>query len=83
MIVSGSAAYDHFVKNIATLTKLKGFKGFVGGLDTTYGKTGEDFLYTTFRDFEVMFHCATLLPFNKDDLQQIERKRHIGNGQCV
>ena len=27
-----------------------------------------------------MFHCSTLLPFNPADRQQIERKRHIGNG---
>ena len=26
-----------------------------------------------------MFHISTLLPYNKNDLQQLERKRHIGN----
>ena len=25
-----------------------------------------------------MFHVSTLLPFHKDDLQRVERKRHIG-----
>ena len=26
-----------------------------------------------------MFHVSTLLPYNKNDTQQLERKRHIGN----
>lgn len=26
-----------------------------------------------------MFHVSTLLPYNKNDHQQLERKRHIGN----
>ncbi|KAJ3301079.1 Rap1 GTPase-activating protein 2 [Kappamyces sp. JEL0829] len=77
--VSGSEAYETFLASIARVTKLQGFKGFVGGLDTVHGKTGENFLYSKWRDYEIMFHCSTLLPFNKDDNQQIERKRHIGN----
>jgi len=28
---------------------------------------------------EVMFHVSTYLPYTKDDKQQVERKRHIGN----
>lgn len=26
-----------------------------------------------------MFHVSTLLPFSKENKQQLERKRHIGN----
>jgi hypothetical protein len=26
-----------------------------------------------------MYHVSTLLPFSKEDPQQIQRKRHIGN----
>ena len=26
-----------------------------------------------------MFHVASLLPFNPDDKQRLERKRHLGN----
>ena len=26
-----------------------------------------------------MFHVAPLLPYNADDAQQLERKRHLGN----
>lgn len=30
-----------------------------------------------------MFHVATLLPFYEADLQQLERKRHLGNDVVV
>ena len=29
--------------------------------------------------YEIMYHISTLLPFFPDDLQQVERKRHLGN----
>lgn len=30
-----------------------------------------------------MFHVATLLPFKPQDVQQVERKRHLGNDIIV
>lgn len=78
--ISGSPAYDTFLKVLGTCTELLGFKGFSGGLDTVYGKTGSHFIYTKYRENEIMYHCSTMLPFKDGDLQQIERKRHIGNG---
>jgi hypothetical protein len=30
-----------------------------------------------------MFHVSTFLPFKEKDIQQIERKRHIGNDTVV
>lgn len=49
-----------------------------GGLDTQFGQTGVDSLYETFRDREIMFHVAPLLPYTENDPQQLQRKRHIG-----
>lgn len=49
-----------------------------GGLDTQFGQTGVESLYETFRDREVMFHVAPLLPYTENDTQQLQRKRHIG-----
>lgn len=60
---------------------LQGFQGYSGGLDTQFGKTGTHTLYNTWRNFEIVFHVSTFLPFVEDDQQQIERKRHIGNGK--
>lgn len=30
-----------------------------------------------------MFHVSTKLPFQPDDEQKVERKRHLGNDICV
>ena len=47
-------------------------------MDTQFGQTGVESLYETFRDREIMFHVAPLLPYTENDAQQLQRKRHIG-----
>lgn len=74
-----SESFDEFLNLLGARVKLKDFSGFKGGLDTTYGQTGEYSVYETFQNKEIMFHVSTLLPYNKNDNQQLERKRHIGN----
>ena len=49
-----------------------------GGLDTQHGQTGEETVYDTFKEREVMMHVSTLLPYTENDSQQLQRKRHIG-----
>jgi hypothetical protein len=49
-----------------------------GGLDTQFGQTGEEAVFTVFRDREIMFHVAPMLPYTESDPQQLQRKRHIG-----
>lgn len=41
--------------------------------------TGKYSVYTVYEGHEIMFHVSTLLPYSKDNRQQVERKRHIGN----
>lgn len=41
--------------------------------------TGTHSVYTEHKGFEIMFHVSTLLPFQANDLQRVERKRHLGN----
>lgn len=41
--------------------------------------TGKYSVYTIYEGHEIMFHISTLLPYSKDNKQQVERKRHIGN----
>merc|ERR1712188_129467 len=61
----------------------------MGGLDISNNGTGEHSVYTSFfheqlkTEIEVMFHVAPLLPFTKNNNQQVERKRHIGNDVTV
>jgi len=37
----------------------------------------------THKEYEIMLHVSTLLPFKEGDPQQLERKRHIGNDILV
>lgn len=41
--------------------------------------TGKESYYTVYKGHEVMFHVSTMLPYSKNNPQQLERKRHIGN----
>ena len=53
------------------------------GLDVRGDTYGTHSVYTTWREFEVMFHVSTFLPYRANDYQQLQRKRHIGNDICV
>lgn len=64
---------------MGTKITLKGFEKYKGGLDTVHRTTGEHSIYTTYKQYEIMFHVSTMLPFSADNPQQLERKRHIGN----
>lgn len=44
---------------------------FRGGLDIGSDQTGEESVYTTFKDREIMFHVSTLLPYDPLDSQQV------------
>ncbi|XP_057238907.1 GTPase-activating Rap/Ran-GAP domain-like protein 3 isoform X3 [Malurus melanocephalus] len=41
--------------------------------------TGTHSIYTVFQGHEIMFHVSTMLPYSRENKQQVERKRHIGN----
>lgn len=74
-----SAAMEDFLHILADKVTLKDFPGFRGGLDTQHGQTGQESYYTSFNGSEIMFHVSTLLPYTEGDVQQLQRKRHIGN----
>ncbi|XP_052081396.1 rap1 GTPase-activating protein 1-like isoform X9 [Mytilus californianus] len=81
--VNHSPAMEEFLLTIGDRVKLKDFQGFRGGLDNVQGQTGEESVYTQFKEREIMFHVSTLLPFTDGDPQQLQRKRHIGNDIVV
>nr|XP_014346604.1 PREDICTED: rap1 GTPase-activating protein 2 [Latimeria chalumnae] len=74
-----SPVFKEFLKLLGDNIVLQDFKGFRGGLDVAHGQTGAESVYTKFRDRELMFHVSTKLPFTEGDVQQLQRKRHIGN----
>ncbi|XP_068598122.1 rap1 GTPase-activating protein 1 [Brachionichthys hirsutus] len=77
--VEESPAFVQFLEFLGHKIELHDFKGFRGGLDVTHGQTGMESVYTSFHNKEIMFHVSTKLPYTEGDLQQLQRKRHIGN----
>ncbi|KAI8903148.1 hypothetical protein EDD86DRAFT_182723, partial [Gorgonomyces haynaldii] len=77
--VNGSLGFEKFLMCLGDKVELKGFKGFTGGLDTRDNLTGTHSIYTKWRNFEVMFHVSTMIPFTPGDTQQVARKKHLGN----
>ncbi len=78
-----SPAFAAFLGHLGAKIKLKGWSKYRGGLNVQNNETGEESVYTEWNGFEVMFHVSTLLPFNKADKQQLERKRHLGNDVVI
>ncbi|XP_026090302.1 rap1 GTPase-activating protein 2-like isoform X2 [Carassius auratus] len=72
-------AFTEFLRVLGDCVELQDFKGFRGGLDVSHGQTGSQSVYTVFRGQELMFHISTKLPYTEGDIQQVQRKRHIGN----
>ncbi|KAJ1520953.1 hypothetical protein ONE63_004030 [Megalurothrips usitatus] len=75
----GSSDFQRFVKLLGDEVKLKGWKKYRGGLDVKGDMTGKHSVYTIYEGHEIMFHVSTMLPYSRDNRQQVERKRHIGN----
>uniref|UniRef100_A0A8C1YEW6 GTPase-activating Rap/Ran-GAP domain-like protein 3 n=1 Tax=Cyprinus carpio TaxID=7962 RepID=A0A8C1YEW6_CYPCA len=76
---SGSETFDRFLNLLGDSICLQGWAGYRGGLDTKNDTTGINSIYTVYQGHELMFHVSTMLPYSKENKQQVERKRHIGN----
>ncbi|XP_059406561.1 GTPase-activating Rap/Ran-GAP domain-like protein 3 isoform X5 [Carassius carassius] len=76
---SGSENFDKFLNLLGDTICLQGWAGYRGGLDTKNDTTGINSIYTVYQGHELMFHVSTMLPYSKENKQQVERKRHIGN----
>ncbi|XP_062334708.1 GTPase-activating Rap/Ran-GAP domain-like protein 3 isoform X7 [Osmerus eperlanus] len=75
----GSESFDKFLNLLGDSISLQGWAGYRGGLDTKNDTTGMNSIYTVYQGHELMFHVSTMLPYSKENKQQVERKRHIGN----
>ncbi|KAF6203788.1 hypothetical protein GE061_002123 [Apolygus lucorum] len=75
----GSTDFERFLSLLGDKIRLKGWDKYRGGLDVKGDMTGKYSVYTIYEGHEIMFHVSTLLPYSKDNKQQVERKRHIGN----
>ncbi|XP_020284932.1 GTPase-activating Rap/Ran-GAP domain-like protein 3 isoform X2 [Pseudomyrmex gracilis] len=75
----GSPGFERFLEILGERIRLKGWDKYRGGLDVKGDMTGKESYYTVYAGHEVMYHVSTMLPYSKDNPQQLERKRHIGN----
>ncbi|XP_067412703.1 signal-induced proliferation-associated 1-like protein 3 isoform X2 [Emydura macquarii macquarii] len=73
------SAFEEFLSFIGEKICLKAFSKYAAQLDTKTDSTGTHSLYTTYQDYEIMFHVSTMLPYTLNNRQQLLRKRHIGN----
>ncbi|KDQ54499.1 hypothetical protein JAAARDRAFT_135282 [Jaapia argillacea MUCL 33604] len=74
----GSPAYARFLEGLGRLIDLRGqMDVYAGGLDPD--EDGE-YAYAWWDDIgQILYHTATLMPTNPDDMYCINKKRHIGN----
>uniref|UniRef100_F7C891 Signal induced proliferation associated 1 like 1 n=1 Tax=Ornithorhynchus anatinus TaxID=9258 RepID=F7C891_ORNAN len=76
---SAGPGFEEFLQLLGERVRLKGFEKYRAQLDTKTDSTGTYSLYTTYKDYEIMFHVSTMLPYTPNNKQQLLRKRHIGN----
>ncbi|XP_053330112.1 signal-induced proliferation-associated 1-like protein 3 [Spea bombifrons] len=76
---SAGPAFEEFLSLLGEKVCLRGFSKYSAQLDTKTDSTGTHSLYTSYQDYEIMFHVSTLLPYTPNNRQQLLRKRHIGN----
>ncbi|MGH0142853.1 UNVERIFIED_CONTAM: hypothetical protein FKN15_014388 [Acipenser sinensis] len=76
---SAGPAFEEFLMLLGDRIRLKGFSKYRAQLDTKTDSTGTHSLYTVYKDYEIMFHVSTMLPYTPNNKQQLLRKRHIGN----
>ncbi|XP_042193199.1 GTPase-activating Rap/Ran-GAP domain-like protein 3 [Callorhinchus milii] len=76
---TGSEVFQKFLNLMGETIALRGWIGYRGGLDTKNDTTGSHSIYTVYQGHEIMFHVSTMLPYSRENKQQVERKRHIGN----
>ncbi|GAB0093891.1 rap1 GTPase-activating protein 1-like [Sergentomyia squamirostris] len=74
-----SPLFEEFLQLLGEKVRLKGFDKYKGGLDTVHDLTGLYSVHTNWRGIEIMFHVSTMLPYERHDIQKLQRKRHIGN----
>ncbi|NXF05879.1 GARL3 protein, partial [Smithornis capensis] len=68
---TGSESFQRFLHLLGDTVTLKGWTGYRGGLDTKNDTTGTCSIYTIFQGHEIMFHVSTMLPYSRENRQQV------------
>jgi hypothetical protein len=75
----GSVAYSRFVRSLGDAVRLKGYRGYAGGLDTVSDTDGEYSVRFADETVDLMIHCATMMPAGN----VLAKKRHVGNDHVL
>lgn len=75
---SASESFSQFTEDIGWYVPLATHTGFIGGLDKKLS-TGKVAPYFCNYKMETIFHVPTMMPTKKGEIQQIHKKRHVGN----
>ncbi|KAJ6244461.1 rap gtpase-activating protein [Anaeramoeba flamelloides] len=78
-----SQDFEEFLEILGDKIELYGWNKFKGGLDIKHHTCGDHSVYTEYKDFEIMFHISTWLPYNPRDPEQVLRKKHLGNDMVL
>ncbi|KAL0085431.1 hypothetical protein J3Q64DRAFT_1100182 [Phycomyces blakesleeanus] len=79
-----SEPLEEFLDLLGTRVALLEYDGYTAGLDIKTGESGDTSYVSRWREHDIMFHVAPLMPLRKNDKQQVHRKRYIGNDvACV
>jgi len=78
-----SPAFQHFLTLLGDQVNLKAYPKYTGGLDTESEIDGTVALVETIENMEIIWHVASLMAYDDNDAQQLNRKRHIGNDIVV
>ncbi|XP_003375072.1 Rap/ran-GAP family protein [Trichinella spiralis] len=76
-------AFEEFLDILGDRIRLKGFDKYKGGLDNKGDSTGTHSVYTTYQQYEIMFHVSTMLPFTPSNRQQNQALCHSTRKPCA
>ncbi|EAY02963.1 Rap/ran-GAP family protein [Trichomonas vaginalis G3] len=74
-----SPRFKEFISLLGWNVSLKNWPIYSGGLDVMKENNGVSSIFIPGFDYELMFHVAPLMPTNKKDEQQVDKKKHLGN----
>jgi Rap/ran-GAP/SH2 domain len=74
-----SVYFGSFLDLLGERIQLLGWEKYRGGLNVRDDSTGTHSVFTEHEGCPVMFHVAPLLPYQDNDPQRVEKKRHLGN----
>lgn len=75
--ISTSDAYSSFLQYLGNKISMFGWSGYRGGLDTQDPNLTS--IHNRIDAHELIFHVSHMLPYSKNDHDQVDKKKYLGN----